>query len=803
MRAPAARFRVAQTLALVALVSSTACRQILGTDEFGLESEFAQCGELEVQSGGACVQVGVAQCAEGFARDELGGCEPTLPPAACDGGRFARPGLVACSELTSLCAPGEFATVTNAIGAEVYVGGRAPANEVWFATLAEALANTTGDLTIALARGEHRAGVQVQNRRVRLLGTCATQTTLVSEPGRPAISLGPNTDGSSFEQFAITGPGPGVVVSGAANIVLRQLWLHDLGGTAVSFDDVSGWSEQLDRYRPTSGTIEQTVVQRATDMGIAAYGAELRVHQVQIADVRPLRGEQRALGLVARPGPAFGLPPGSTVEQMRHPSKVRISGSLVENTRGAGILVEGSELEVQGTVIRNVQSDLARHGRGIDVRAHVPGRLAAVARVRQSLIENTFDVGLSIWNADSVELEDTVIRDVGASMTRRCLGNGIRARYDLTRDIGLDERLRVSRSLIERTRQSGLHIEGGGATIEDVLIRDTLQEPCRPGYGDAIAVHASPIGPSRTVVRRSRLERSHGAGVAAFDSNTRLESVSVVCSGKELAAVSGKLETEETSCGCASGASRCRIERTASPSLIGGRRCDAGDQTSCYRGCSGTVTVFGAVLPGATVWTYDHDEIPSTVSDDKGCYELEGLPPNEPVMLALVHDAHVPGLGLATPLQEDSPAPYRANLLPFGLLQDGVQLLGKPDLRNVYLMLTRLCSSPKVIAGENGVCNGLPGLRVALEPGPAKTIYFNAGSVPVEALTETAAADLVFINLAPGEHRVRILPPAGSNSVRCTGDPGGLGWLTSPNELRVIAEEGFTMVGAEVNCALE
>jgi hypothetical protein len=785
------------------------CRNLLGTDDFGTSQRFEACGTLEVRTSAGCQPVGVAACGVGFKSDGRGGCEPNFSLAECEAGDYVRPGLTGCAPVSASCPAGSFGAVSDAIGTTVYVGGvRAdtPQGAHWVATLEAALAEQSGDLTIALAKGTHQGGVEISGRAVRIQGACATQTTIVTRDGGPAISLRRGTNGSSLEELAVTGAsGSGISVSGAKDVLLRRIWVHDLKGPGVVFDDAEGRLETQAQYFETSGVLQHCLVERATDIAVGAYGASLELREVQISETLPLAPKHRAYGVVARPSPAFTLPNDTRVEQARHASQVTLTRSLVDRSRGAGVFVEGSSVEIDSTLIQGVEPDLSRHGRGIDVRAHTPGRVTARVVVRQSIVQDAHDVGIRAWNADKLSIEDSVIRDIGGAMSGRCLGNGLRARYDLVRDLGLTEsRLDVRRTLVEHTRQAGIHIEGGSATIQDSLIRDTLAEPCREDFGDGVSVHASATGASRTSLQHTRIENAARAGVSSFDSSTSLDSVLIACSGAQLAGT-GISGAEQAVCGCGQRLGSCRLAE-ATPSLIGGRQC-RDDDTACYRGCSGTVFQSNQQLSQATVWAYDHDEIPSVVSDLDGCYEIEGLPKGEPIMLSVVHDERVPGLGLMAPLDRDSPRSYRTELLSPNLLPAGTALFGTPmDLRKIFVLLTRVCLTPKTPSDDNGnICKGVPGLTLSLSPGPSNSpIYFTNINQPdpSRSLKSTQGADVVFTNVAAAEHRISFEAPSGQ-TLACSPDVGGLGWMGAANQVRIVAEEGFTMFGAEVNCSIE
>src|SRR5262249_22176805 len=158
---------------------------------------------------------------------------------------------------------------------------------------------------------------------------------------------------------------------------------------------------------------------------------------------------ERAYGVVARPSPVFS----GNDPSVRTPATLELAASWIDFARGAGLFVEASDVSVERTLISDIGRDALGRGAGIDARAHLAGYIPGTLRLSQTVIMRTHDAGVRLWNADA-EILDSVITDVGNDEPNICLGNGIRARYDLPRDIGLGTRLTLQRSLIANSAEA-------------------------------------------------------------------------------------------------------------------------------------------------------------------------------------------------------------------------------------------------------------------------------------------------------------------------------------------------------------
>jgi hypothetical protein len=769
------------TLALVAFGAPAAgCRDVLSVDEFSIGDWVENpCGARQVPVDGRCQDVGVDICGQGFTKNEDGGCTAILPADTCPPGWVARVGSRTCAFAGDLCGPGRQATLSAPVGQTVYVDAAAPAEgdgteERPFSTIDDALASSSGELTILLAAGVYRGDVKIRGRRAVLVGLCTDRTTLEG-----TVAFGPGSDGSRVGALAITGSSGGITVSGAADIDMETLWIHDVGGHGIVLDDVAG---------ATSGRIAWCLIERARDAGISAHGATLSIEDTQVANTLPLRDGGRAVGVLAGASPVFrGSDP-----TVRAPATLALRRVVIQGSRGDGILLDPANAEIADTVISDVAPDERGRAAGLETRAHTVGRIPTSLVVTRSLIEGAQDVGVRSWNAD-VSLDETVVRDVGSARSGRCRGNGIRARYDLVRDRDLGTRLVVRRSVIEATHQAALHVEGGDTVVEDSIVRGTRAEPCRDDFGDGLAAYASPVGPGTLVVRRSRVERSARAGLASVGGLVTAEASVFECNA--LGVAGSNIAVRGSLCGCDGAWKACMIERTAVPSsLFGGRGCNSADDTVCFRQCSGSA-------PGATAWVFDHDEIASVLTDDQGCADIEGAPLEEPCITAQVTEGYANSMGMAPARSTDAPPPERTDLIPIALndISMDPKFFGPRDLRNGPLLVVRACRAPKTSEGTH--CAGLTGITVDLAPGSAQgPLYPLPSGIPDRTQMASVTQDTFFANVPPGSHVVTLRPPPGK-SLACAIEAAG--WKTDrENAFRVHVEPSFSVFGLEVACTL-
>jgi hypothetical protein len=386
--------------------------------------------------GEACLPAGVDVCSPGFVPDQ-GGCAPLLPEAPCPSGQLALPGETVCRPVAP-CEGGAYGsapegpTTIHVDGS--FAGGPSDGSlAAPFITIGEAVDAATDGAVIAIASGTYPEDVVIQGKALRLHGRCPAEVTIEGSQG--ALQLA-DASGTEVHDLSVTGAGVGLVASGSTGVRVERVWLHDLGWRGLDVEQPLGETEV---------TVVGSLVERATEDGVYAAGATLRLESSVVRDTKLL------------PATGYGLSL-SVLRDGGVPSTVEVVGSVLEGGHGAGILSIESSLVVSSTVIRGVspQSTEPLSGEGIEAtgtQAH-PGSVV----VSGSVIRDVATAGVLGWGVD-VTLDAVTITDVAAFGAE---GRGYGAHVQASE--GARGSLRVERSRVARTADAGVSI--GASELE-------------------------------------------------------------------------------------------------------------------------------------------------------------------------------------------------------------------------------------------------------------------------------------------------------------------------------------------------
>jgi len=218
---------------------------------------------------------------------------------------------------------------------------------------------------------------------------------------------------------------------------------------------------------------------------------------------------------------------GLDAEDGYGPTSLVVRDSLVEHAHDHGIIVHGSDVTIESTVVRDTQpapSD-SRFGRGISVQVGASGDAGRLT-LRASLVERSYDIGLNITGSDAT-VDGTVVRDVLPRASDLAFGRGIQCQLHATTLAPATLTLRGS--LVERSHQVGVFAASATVAVEDTVVRNTKPYPVDDTYGVGVAAEGSPVGDTRAVLTmvRSVVENNHDTGVAISGSDALLEAVVV------------------------------------------------------------------------------------------------------------------------------------------------------------------------------------------------------------------------------------------------------------------------------------
>ncbi|HZO15697.1 MAG TPA: DUF1565 domain-containing protein [Polyangiaceae bacterium] len=481
--------------------------------EPGVQDDGCPAGTLGL-SNGSCQPAGVPPelCAQGFVHDGDAACEPVLPPEPCAKGEMALLGERACHPVMA-CGSGPWGDIPidqTTVHVDIsYTGGQSDGSMLQpFTTITDAVAAAAPGALIAVATGSYVEDITIDTP-VRLFGVCPERVELVGTGATvAALFIEPGANGSEVRGLAVTGNEVGIAVSGALEIRLEHVWVHDTGWRGLNFGSAMGTS---------SVTLLRSLVEETREVGVMVIGADATLEGVVVRDTLPNVSGELGRGVTIQSSPDSGA--GATA---------RIGGSLVERNHDNGVLVIGSEATLEGVVVRDTlpQTSDQESGVGVAIQLEQLSGAVSTALVASSLVERSHDTGILITGAEAT-LEGVVVRDTLPKATNQEFGSGVR--FEGWEASGAASTAHVKSSLIERNHEIGLFVAGASATLEGVVVRDTLPQASDQRYGRGIGVQDVPATGARTTfhLRGALVERNPEFGLFIAASDATLEGVLV------------------------------------------------------------------------------------------------------------------------------------------------------------------------------------------------------------------------------------------------------------------------------------
>jgi hypothetical protein len=291
-----------------------------------------------------------------------------------------------------------------------------------------------------------------------------------------------------------------------------ELPASGLGLTVVVRDDRFA-------HRPNV-TLRHGLIEHVQHIGVAVIGADALFEGLWIRDVQvsvdvpqlPFLG----LALIAEPVPGAFQPR----------SDMTVRGSLIEQARGLGIEVVGSDAVVEGTLIRDIHSNpfSGAFGRGISVDTDVITLERSSTMLTNCSVERVQEFGVAVLGSD-VDIDSLVIRDVAPSDQDQ-FGAGILVQTAI--ETGQTSSGDLRWSLIDDVYAAGLLVGGADASAEGVVVRNVKPMMGPQDFGDAVVTaigtyYGTELALSDVVLRDMIIEGNARAGVATFGANVDIE----------------------------------------------------------------------------------------------------------------------------------------------------------------------------------------------------------------------------------------------------------------------------------------
>jgi hypothetical protein len=198
--------------------------------------------------------------------------------------------------------------------------------------------------------------------------------------------------------------------------------------------------------------------------------------------------------------------------------------------------------------------------------------------------------------------------------------------------------LTLVRSLVERSRQTGVHALAASVDLDHSIVRDTAPEGCGGSeLGDGVGAYAQPrLGQSVAEMRvhRSLVEGSARAPLVAFGGVAELTQ-SLLGDGSPVAAIYGDddafdsqratLELDDALCPAGGSLEACSISRRDLQPALFARDAD-GQRVPMVTGIGDVRSgPNGGPVMGAVVWALAQDELPAAITDNHGSWSVSHI----------------------------------------------------------------------------------------------------------------------------------------------------------------------------------
>jgi hypothetical protein len=470
----------------------------------GMQPDGCPAGTYADESG--CRDAGVPPelCAEGFVPDGDHGCTPILPSQPCASGTMAIPGETECRELAP-CGSGTYGSIPALAGTQ-YVNASYTGNDAdgsiakpW-PSIQEGVDAAAPGALVAIAAGSYVEDIHLADKSVELWGRCPALVEVVATGAeQAAIRVAEGAHGTWIRSLAVTGPAVGIIVSGSVDVHVENVWLHDTLSMGVAASN---------QYGITQVTLDGVLVEGAQDL----YGLYLAGVEALVVD-SVVRDTKRATPLT---GWGFAVQSNAGTR-----ADVTMRRSLIERNVIAGGKVQGADLVIEGTVVRdNVAAD-GVGGSGL-LAADTENERGNLV-VRGCVIEHNEWTGISVLSSDAT-LEGVVIRDTAPSpFTGQ--GRGLRIEDDPERS-----KVDVRWSLFEANNEMGMVVVGSDVTMEGTRIVDTQIAPVEwhSGMGALLSENPATGAPATALFRSSYIGGSRTAAVMAIGTDATVHGLAVV-----------------------------------------------------------------------------------------------------------------------------------------------------------------------------------------------------------------------------------------------------------------------------------
>jgi hypothetical protein len=173
-----------------------------------------------------------------------------------------------------------------------------------------------------------------------------------------------------------------------------------------------------------------------------------------------------------------------------------VSGSLVEAATALGVVVVGADATIDATVVRGTLPSTGGQlaGRGIEIDDDQQTSARASVKVTRSVVDDNRQTGIFVQGAD-MTIESSVVRGTQPQASDQKEGRGIE--IDDDPQTGARSTATVRTSVVDGNREVGIYVQGADATLEACVVRGTQPRAGDQKGGEGIAVVDDPASHAR------------------------------------------------------------------------------------------------------------------------------------------------------------------------------------------------------------------------------------------------------------------------------------------------------------------
>jgi len=361
-----------------------------------------------------------------------------------------------------------------------------------------------------------------------------------------------------------------------ANVTLRTSLLeqnHDVGvfvsgsdaiieGIVVrrtqprASNQIDGWGIGIqgdsDTAERASVTLRASLLEQNHDIGVFVTGSDATIEGTVVRNTQSQASDQAS-------GRGINIQRDSDTAER---ASVTLCASLLEQNHDIGLFVAGSDATIEGIVVRTTLPEAIDQtgGRGINIQGASDAIERANVTLRTSLLEQNHDNGLFVAGSD-VTIEGIVVRNTLPQASNQTGGRGISLARPL--DTGMRANITLRASLLEQNYTLGVLVSGSDATIENTVVRNTVPQASNGLFGDGIVIFADSY-PASALISSCLIEASARVGVTVFGGHASLATTTLECNSIDLnhesfAGAAGLLDDlGDNRCGCGSASTVCK-----------------------------------------------------------------------------------------------------------------------------------------------------------------------------------------------------------------------------------------------------